>query len=144
MSRDGIEGREETEEQWRERECGQAMRVEDDVKGEVRRPSYRAKREGARQRQNKRLIEGAKEVGGRNSSRTKGSDESRHVGGDRQTSTILHKAMLDVAILKRPRKLALVVFWQQRPTTSSSCRTDRKSTRLNSSHSGESRMPSSA
>ena len=80
-----------------------------------------AKEQG--QRQNKRLIEGAKEVGGRNSSRTKGSDESRHGGGDRQTSTILHKVMLDVAILKRPRKLALVVFWQQRPTTSSSCRT---------------------
>ena len=77
-----------------------------------------AKEQG--QRQNKRLIEGAKEVGGRNSSRTKGSDESRHVGGDRQTSTILHKAMLDVAILKRPRGLVLVVFWQQRPTTSSS------------------------
>ena len=73
-----------------------------------------------RQRQNKRLIEGAKEVGGRNSSRTKGSDESRHVGGNRQTSTILHKAMLDVAILKRPRGLVLVVFWRQRPTTSSS------------------------
>ena len=35
-----------------------------------------------RQRQNKRLIEGAKEVGGRNSSRTKGSDGSRHVGGE--------------------------------------------------------------
>ena len=33
-------------------------------------------------RQNKRLIEGAKEVGGRNSSRTKGSDGSRHVGGE--------------------------------------------------------------
>ena len=30
-----------------------------------------------RQRQNKRLIEGAKEVGGRNSSRTKGSEGSR-------------------------------------------------------------------
>ena len=76
-----------------------------------------------RQRQNKRLIEGAKEVGGRNLSRTKGSEGSRHVGGSRQTSTMLHKVMLDVAILKRPRKLALVVFWQQRPTTSSSCRT---------------------
>ena len=35
-----------------------------------------------RLRQNKRLIEGAKEVGGRNSSRTKGSDGSRHVGGE--------------------------------------------------------------
>ena len=37
-----------------------------------------AKEQG--QRQNKRLIEGAKEVGGRNSSRTKGSDGSRHIG----------------------------------------------------------------
>ena len=73
-----------------------------------------------RQRQNKRLIEGAKEVGGRNSSRTKGSDGSRHVGGSRQTSTILHKAMLDIAILKHPRELVLVVSWQQGPTTSSS------------------------
>ena len=73
-----------------------------------------------RQRQNKRLIEGAKEVRGRNLSRTKGSDGSRHVGGSRQTSTRLHKVMLDVAILKRPRKPVLVVFWQRRPTTSSS------------------------
>ena len=71
-------------------------------------------------RQNKRLIEGAKEVGGRNSSRTKGSDESKHVGGDRQTSTMRYKVVLDIAILKRPRELVLVVFWQQRPTTSSS------------------------
>ena len=38
-----------------------------------------AKEQG--QRQNKRLIEGAKEVGGRNSLRTKGSDEPKHVGG---------------------------------------------------------------
>ena len=73
-----------------------------------------------RQRQNKRLIEGAKEVGGRNSSRTKESDGSRHIRGSRQTSTMLHKVMLDVAILKRTRELVLVVFWQQRPTTSSS------------------------
>ena len=80
-----------------------------------------------RQIQNKRLIEGAKEVGGRNSSRTKGSDGSRHVGGSRQTSMRLHKVMLDVAILKRPRKLVLVVFWQQRPMTSSSWRTRSKS-----------------
>ena len=73
-----------------------------------------------RLRQNKRLIEGAKEVGGCNSSRTKGSDRSRQVRGSHQTSTMLHKVMLDVAILKRPRGLVLVVFWQQRPTTSSS------------------------
>ena len=72
-----------------------------------------------RQRQNKRLIEGAKEVGGRNSSRTKGLEGTRQVKGSRQTSTMLHKVMLDVAILKRPRELVLVVFWQQRPTTSS-------------------------
>ena len=73
-----------------------------------------------RLRQNKRLIGGAKEVRGRNSSRTKGSKGTRQVEGDCQTSTMLHKAMLDVAILKHPRKPALVVFWQQRPTTSSS------------------------
>ena len=75
-----------------------------------------------RQRQNKRLIEGAKEVGGRNSSRTEGSEGSKHVEGSRQTNTMRYKVMLDVAILKRPRELVLVVFWQQRPTTSSSWR----------------------
>ena len=77
-----------------------------------------AKEQG--QRQNKRLIEGAKEVGGHNSSRTKGSEGTRQVEGNCQTGTMLHKAMLDVAILKRPRELVLVVFWQQRPMTSSS------------------------
>ena len=74
-------------------------------------------------RQNKRLIEGAKEVRGRNSSRTKGSEGTRQVGGSCQTSTMLHKVMLDVMILKCLRDPALVVFWQQRPTTSSSWRT---------------------
>ena len=73
-----------------------------------------------RQRQNKRLIEGAKEVGGRNSSRTRGSEGSKHVEGSRQTNTMRYKVMLDVAILKRSRELVLVVFWQQRPMTSSS------------------------
>ena len=77
-----------------------------------------AKEQG--QRQNKRLIEGAKEVGGRNSSRTRGSEGSKRVEGSCQTNTMRYKVMLDVAILKRPRKPALVVFWQQRPTTSSS------------------------
>ena len=67
-----------------------------------------AKEQG--QRQNKRLIEGAKEVGGRNSSRTKGSEGSRQVRGSRQTSTMLHKVMLDVVILKRLGEPALVVF----------------------------------
>ena len=67
-----------------------------------------------RQRQNKRLIEGAKEVGGRNSSRTKGLEGSKRVGGSCQTNTMRYKVMLDVAILKRPRELVLVVFWQQK------------------------------
>ena len=104
----------------RERESGQAIRwrTMSREKYDDLATGQNAKEQG--QRQNKRLIEGAKEVGGRNSSRTKGSDESKHVGGSRQTSTILHKAMLDVAILKRPRGLVLVVFRQQRPTTSSS------------------------
>ena len=74
-------------------------------------------------RYSNRLIEGAKEVGGHNSLRTKGSEGSRQVRGSRQASTMLHKVMLDVVILKRPKKPALVMFWQQRPTTSSSWRT---------------------
>ena len=75
-----------------------------------------------RLRQNKRLIGGAKEVRGHNLSRTKGSEGTRQVRGNHQASTMLHKAMLDVVILKHPREPVLVMFWQQRPMTSSSWR----------------------
>ena len=89
-------------------------------RGEVRQPSYRAEREGAKAKAKQEADRGCKEVGGRNSSRTEGSEGSKRVGGSRQTNTMRYKVMLDVAILKRPRGLVLVVFWQQRPTTSSS------------------------
>ena len=73
-----------------------------------------------RQRQNKRLIENAKEVRDRNLLRIKRLRGNEASWRNHQTSTTLYKVKLDITILKHPRRPVSVMFWQQRPTTSSS------------------------